>query len=285
MTSLVQALNSSRFDGRNYPKILTNNLTNTITDAVETELEEYISPVIGLIGNGLVILVSLLNKEMRSVSNVLIMSLALIDLLFVAMTFPMAEIYSLSKNSEEWPFGDIGCRLFSYSYDVYAMVSIWTLVIMSFDRYMVIVHPLSNLIKYRSKKNTIIAVLTLWVVVLCVCMRSLFIYQVMDMSDKNETLFVCGIDENVTNKVVNIFYDLIVSYLLPCLIMVILYMMILRKILTKDNVSQTPVIKDSVKDVTRTVVTVVIVYVVCQLPSRLIVAFEVRIYVIKLYHS
>jgi len=98
---------------------------------------------------------------------------------------------------------------------------------------------------------------------------------------------VCTIDESV-NKVGNSFYDLIGSFLLPCLLMFIFYLLMLHKLLTKDNRVQGQRNADGLKQVTQTVVTVVVVYFVCLLPSRLIVIFSVSLSLadaVKLHHS
>ena len=60
---------------------------------------------VGFFGNLLVILVVLLNKQMRNTTNLLILNLAVGDILFIVCCVPFtATSYALPSN---WPFGDI----------------------------------------------------------------------------------------------------------------------------------------------------------------------------------
>ena len=59
---------------------------------------------VGFFGNLLVILVVLLNKQMRNTTNLLILNLAVGDILFIVCCVPFtATSYALPN---DWPFGD-----------------------------------------------------------------------------------------------------------------------------------------------------------------------------------
>ena len=60
--------------------------------------------VVGFCGNLLVILVVLLNKQMRNTTNLLILNLAVGDLLFIICCVPFTATTYASP--EYWPFGD-----------------------------------------------------------------------------------------------------------------------------------------------------------------------------------
>lgn len=58
--------------------------------------------IVGLVGNGLVVLVVASNAQMRNTTNILIINLAIADLLFIIFCVPFtAADYVLTY----WPFG------------------------------------------------------------------------------------------------------------------------------------------------------------------------------------
>lgn len=88
--------------------------------------------VIGFVGNFMVIVVVLSDPQMRSTTNILILNLAVADLLFVILCVPFtATDYALPHR---WPFGNVWCKVVQYLIIVTACASVYTLVLMSFDR-------------------------------------------------------------------------------------------------------------------------------------------------------
>lgn len=87
--------------------------------------------IIGLVGNFLVILVVSAEPQMRSTTNLLIINLAIADLLFVIFCIPFTATDFVLPY---WPFGNIWCKVVQYLIIVTACASVYTLVLMSFDR-------------------------------------------------------------------------------------------------------------------------------------------------------
>ena len=52
-----------------------------------------------------------------------------------------------------WPTGDIGCKFTQYLIPVLMYVSIYTLVLLSLDRYLAVVYPVKS-ISLRTGRNT-----------------------------------------------------------------------------------------------------------------------------------
>uniref|UniRef100_A0A182XW94 G-protein coupled receptors family 1 profile domain-containing protein n=1 Tax=Anopheles stephensi TaxID=30069 RepID=A0A182XW94_ANOST len=118
--------------------------------------------ITGLLGNALVVLVVLSNPQMRSTTNLLIINLAIADLLFVVFCIPFtATDYVLAS----WPFGELWCKTVQYLIVVTAHASIYTLVLMSLDRFLAVVHPIASMV-IRTEKNTVLAITILWVVII-----------------------------------------------------------------------------------------------------------------------
>jgi len=118
---------------------------------------------LGLIGNLLVIFVIIINQQMRSTTNILILNLAVADLLFIIFCVPFtATGYVIPQ----WPFGVVWCKIFQYMIYVCVYASVYTLVLMSLDRYLAVVHPIYSK-SYRTQQNTIWILLCLWGVIPC----------------------------------------------------------------------------------------------------------------------
>lgn len=134
----------------------------------------------GLLGNALVVLVVLSNPQMRSTTNMMIINLAVADLLFVIFCVPFtATDYVLT----DWPFGDVWCKLVQYFIVVTAHASIYTLVLMSLDRFMAVVHPIACR-SIRTERNTLKAIIILWVVILTTAIPVLLTHGVKVNSKK-----------------------------------------------------------------------------------------------------
>ena len=87
--------------------------------------------ILGFIGNSLVVIVVAFNPNMRSTTNILIINLAIADLLFVIFCIPFTATDYVFPY---WPFGEIMCKVVQYLIYTTACASVYTLVLMSFDR-------------------------------------------------------------------------------------------------------------------------------------------------------
>ncbi|CAH1798840.1 unnamed protein product [Owenia fusiformis] len=97
--------------------------------------------IIGLIGNGTVILIVALNKNMRNVPNIYITNLALGDFLLIAFSVPFSSVlYTFTG----WHFGEAVCKLNVFVQSLSLGVSVFTLTALSTDRFIAIVYPMAK---------------------------------------------------------------------------------------------------------------------------------------------
>jgi len=157
---------------------LNNKLNESIlplNDTSMSDLEAIVSKVVpvffgiigitGFLGNALVVIVVISNQQMRSTTNLLIINLALADLLFVTFCVPFTATDYIF---EAWPFGETWCQIVQYLIAVTAYASIYTLVLMSLDRFLAVVHPIASM-AIRNEKNTLKAIAILWIIILTTC--------------------------------------------------------------------------------------------------------------------
>lgn len=134
----------------------------------EERLETYIVPfifsiifIVGFIGNGTLVLIFIRHKSMRNLPNTFILCLAVGDLLVIIGTVPFISlIYTL----DSWPFGEFICKFSEFTRDVSIGVSVLTLSVLSFDRYIAIAMPFNKIKENCSKRMTLAIVIALWTI-------------------------------------------------------------------------------------------------------------------------
>ncbi|ALC47218.1 AR-2 [Drosophila busckii] len=230
--------------------------------------------VTGFFGNLLVILVVMLNKTMHSTTNLLIVNLAAADLMFVIFCVPFT---ATDYVTQYWPFGTLWCRSVQYLIVVTAYASIYTLVLMSIDRFLAVVHPIRSRM-LRTEHITKIAIFMLWTVVLTVSLPVAYSHDVVVEHNNvtNETVALCQFTSNDLLDLDTFQMSFFVSsYLLPLMIISGLYMrMIMRLWHQGSGVRMSKESQRGRKRVTRLVVVVVIAFASLWLPVQLILLLK-----------
>lgn len=103
--------------------------------------------ILGLGGNAMTALVVAVNREMRTVTNVFLLSLAASDALIAGVNMP-AQLMFYTQN--EWTLGQVACKLTSYTQGIVIVASILTLTSLALDRYFACSYTLKCLEKHFS---------------------------------------------------------------------------------------------------------------------------------------
>ncbi|XP_005097945.1 allatostatin-A receptor [Aplysia californica] len=233
--------------------------------------------LLGLFGNFLVIMVVIFNKHMRNTTNILILSLAVADLLFILFCVPFtATGYALPV----WPFGDIGCKVQSYAMYVCAYASVYTLVLMSLDRYLAVVHAIRSM-TWRSERNTWFAIAVVWIIILCGNTPLLvqfgekrYVYEKVE--NRSACLNLVDLEDASVGKA---FFGcfLFFGYIIPLGVTVLLYSLMLKRLLygvVPGGRNQSAESIRAKKRVTRMVVIVVVIFALCWLPIQIILFWQ-----------
>ncbi|KAI4503850.1 hypothetical protein M0802_001253 [Mischocyttarus mexicanus] len=219
--------------------------------------------ILGLIGNTLVVIVVAANPGMRSTTNILIINLAVADLLFVIFCIPFTATDFVLPY---WPFGNVWCKIVQYLIIVTAYASVYTLVLMSLDRYLAVVHPITSM-SWRTENNAILAIGIAWAVIFALSTPALVIHgeDMEDWSSENST--ACRILPQYDWSFFQVSFFL-TSYLLPLTLICVFYVCMLVRLWRGARVSAES--RRGRRRVTRLVLVVVGVFAICWCPIQVI---------------
>ncbi|CAG7725030.1 unnamed protein product [Allacma fusca] len=227
--------------------------------------------IVGLFGNALVVIVVASNQQMRNTTNLLIINLAIADLLFIIFCVPFtAADYVLSY----WPFGDLWCQTVQYLVIVTAYASVYTLVLMSFDRFLAVVYPVAS-ISIRTEHNTLCAIGVTWIIILVSCLPALFAHGVETYSYAYEEHSVCVFLSRKYNHTIFQISFMLTSYAIPLALICLLYFGMLFGLWR--SVSGSGASRQGLrgkKRVTRMIVVVVGVFAICWLPIQVVLLLK-----------
>ncbi|XP_052009083.1 galanin receptor type 1b [Xyrauchen texanus] len=222
---------------------------------------------LGIIGNTLVIVVigKIKSRRSRSTTNIFILNLSIADLCFLLFCVPFqATIYSLP----EWVFGAFLCKFVHYFVMVSMLVSIFTLVAMSVDRYIAVVLSKKSPC-IRNRKNALIGVCVIWMLSFAFAVP-VAQHQILTNHLKAPNSSFCW--EIWTERVAKHTYKvtiLVMGYLLPLLLITCCYAKVLYHLHKKmKNMSKKS--ERSKRKTAQTVLLVVAAFLICWMPHHII---------------
>ncbi|XP_020279881.1 allatostatin-A receptor-like isoform X2 [Pseudomyrmex gracilis] len=222
--------------------------------------------ILGLAGNSLVVLVVAANPGMRSTTNILIINLAVADLLFVIFCIPFTATDFVLPY---WPFGNVWCKIVQYMIIVTAYASVYTLVLMSLDRYLAVVHPIASM-SWRTEIHAIRAICVMWAVILLISVPALVIHG-EEIDEEWENLTACRILAQYDWTCFQLVFFM-TTYALPLILIIIFYMFMLSKLWRNTRASAES--RRGRRRVTRLVFVVVGVFAVCWCPIQVILVIK-----------
>ncbi|XP_023679042.2 neuropeptide FF receptor 1-like isoform X1 [Paramormyrops kingsleyae] len=148
-----------------------------------------------MVGNGLVCLIVLRNRCMRTVTNLFIFNLAISDLLVGVFCIPTTLVDNLITG---WPFSNAVCKLSGLVQGTSVSASVFTLVAIAVDRYRCIVCPFKPKLTPQVARVTIALIWILALLIMCPSAAMLLVEQeeghyMVDSEDINKTypLYYC----------------------------------------------------------------------------------------------
>ncbi|XP_071510802.1 QRFP-like peptide receptor [Diadema antillarum] len=170
--------------------------------------------LVGLLGNSLVIFSILRTLHRISFTSMMLCSLAIADLLFVAVFTPINLHASIHY---EFIFGPFGCQILSFLWLLSPASSAMMLLVISAERYLVVVFPLQAKIFFTKRRGLFIVAIT-WLISFLLALVS------VPFTKYNETIYgghvyaECERDAGtIAGQNFKVGYFFIVLYLVPLL--------------------------------------------------------------------
>lgn len=213
--------------------------------------------------NFLTLYVTIENKKLRSPLNYILLNLAVADLFMVIGGFTTTMYTSLNGY---FVFGRLGCNLEGFFATLGGIISLWSLVVLSIERWMVVCKPISN---FRFGENhAIMGVAFTWIMGTACAGPPLvgwsrYIPEGMQCS--------CGIDYYTRAEGFNnesfVIYMFVVHFFVPLIIMSFCYgrlVCTVKEAAAQQAESETT--QRAEREVTRMVIIMFIAYLICWVP-------------------
>ncbi|KAK9874696.1 hypothetical protein WA026_005516 [Henosepilachna vigintioctopunctata] len=231
-----------------------------------------------LIGNLFVCYVVIASSRMRTVTNYFILNLSIGDILITILCVPFTCI---SMMTQYWPFGSFLCPVISYVQAISVFISAYTLVAISFDKYMVIMWPLRPRI---SKKVATWAILMIWLFAGLTVLPTAALTKLVQPTQEHIACskYVCRESYDDVGAEYGKLYSeilMVLQYIIPFVVLLFTYTSIAvviwcHRIPGEAENSRDRRIARSKRKMVKMMVTVVCVFTMCWLPYNIIIIFE-----------
>ncbi|XP_054660182.1 cysteinyl leukotriene receptor 2 isoform X1 [Grus americana] len=244
------------------------NFTNSSFNCTIDSFKQAIYPImylfiffLGVVGNGLSIYVFFQPSQRKTSVNIYMQNLAVSDLMFVS-TLPFRATYFLLGS--HWIFGDIICRIMTYTLYVNMYCSIYFLTVLSVVRFLAIVYPFKHR-KVTNMKYARIICAAIWIFVLGAS-SPLLCNKIAGYGSPAKCL---DLHPSNTHRLLMLnSFVLVVGFILPFCTIIVCYIIAIKALLK----SKTPQRKKAVchKKALSTIIITLILFLLCFLPYHIL---------------
>ncbi|XP_034712704.1 somatostatin receptor type 1 [Etheostoma cragini] len=218
---------------------------------------------IGLTGNAMVIYVILKYAKMKTATNIYILNLAIADELFM-LSVPFL---ATSAAIRHWPFGSLMCRLVLSVDGINMFTSIFCLTVLSVDRYVAVVHPIKAA-RYRRPTVAKVVNVCVWVLSLLVILPIIIFADTVRAPDGAVDCNFLWPESAWSEAFV--VYTFLLGFLLPVGAICLCYCLMVARMRAVGLKAGWLQRRRSEKKITRMVLLVVAVFVLCWMPFYII---------------
>ncbi|MBN3310914.1 opioid receptor, delta 1b [Amia ocellicauda] len=253
-----------------------NNSATSIIIAISITALYSVVCVVGLLGNILVMYGVVRYTKMKTATNIYIFNLALADALATS-TLPFQSAKYLM---DTWPFGELICKIV-IAIDYYNMfTSIFTLTMMSVDRYIAVCHPVRAL-DFRTPVKAKIINVCIWILSSAIGVP-IMVMAVTKVTEKGN--IVCTLRfpdpdwywDTVTKICVFIF-----AFVVPVLVITICYGLMILRLKSVRLLSGSKEKDKNLRRITRMVLVVVAAFIVCWTPIHIFIIVKTLVHIDK----
>ncbi|XP_011500915.1 PREDICTED: 5-hydroxytryptamine receptor-like, partial [Ceratosolen solmsi marchali] len=165
-------------------------------------------------GNVFVIAAILLERNLQSVANYLILSLAVADLLVACLVMPLGAVYEVAH---EWALGPELCDMWTSSDVLCCTASILHLVAIALDRYWAVTNI--DYIHHRTGRRIGMMIVVVWLVAFFVCIAPLLGWKDSQWENRVVHDKSCIVSQDIYYQI----FATVSSFYLPLFVILILY--------------------------------------------------------------
>ncbi|KAM3614710.1 uncharacterized protein V6R79_018314 [Siganus canaliculatus] len=228
--------------------------------------------VVGLLGNVLVMYGVVRYTKMKTATNIYIFNLALADALATS-TLPFQSAKYLMST---WPFGEPLCKVV-IAIDYYNMfTSIFTLTMMSVDRYVAVCHPVKAL-DFRTPAKAKLINICIWILSSAVGVP-VMITAITKVTEKGNTACMLRFPkpEWYWDTVMKIFV-FIFAFVVPVLVITVCYGLMILRLKSVRLLSGTKEKDRNLRRITRMVLVVVAAFIICWTPIHIFIIIRTMV--------
>ncbi|KAJ8405383.1 hypothetical protein AAFF_G00318560 [Aldrovandia affinis] len=218
---------------------------------------------VGLTGNAMVIYVILKYAKMKTATNIYILNLAIADELFM-LSVPFL---ATSAAVRHWPFGSLMCRLVLSVDGINMFTSIFCLTVLSVDRYIAVVHPIKAA-RYRRPTVAKVVNVCVWGLSLVVILPIIVFADTVPAQDGGVDCNFLWPESSWSEAFV--IYTFLLGFLLPVVAICLCYCLIVARMRVVGLKAGWLQRRQSEKKITRMVLLVVAVFMVCWMPFYIV---------------
>nr|XP_054768374.1 allatostatin-A receptor-like [Lytechinus pictus] len=225
---------------------------------------QLVSAIVGILGNGLVILVLFQRRKKSRSTDTLVSALAVADFLTSVVIIPVPQAATFPSTF----LGEFYCRILSNDLMWFFILgSINTLVAISIERYIAIIYPI-YFKRAVTRRRVSVAIVLIWVITILCSIFVVFIFKVDDTSGRcvlnhpfPEGFYILGV------------FLFLIHLVFPATTMLVTQVIIARRLyhqsllFRKDNESTFHI--TARRRVVKTMAIVVTIYIICWGPSQI----------------
>lgn len=201
----------------------------------------------------------------QTITNIFILNLAFADMCFlIGIPFLITTMYL-----GDWSFGKGMCKAYMVSTSITQFTSSIFLFIMSADRYLAVCHPISSP-RYRTPFISKVVSVLAWTMSALIMLPVMLYANTIEKDSKQKASCIIEWPQSEEagggSGTTFILYSLILGFAIPLSLILGFYYLVLKKLRTVGPKNKSKEKKRSHRKVTKLVLTVITVYVLCWLP-------------------